>query len=273
MIFVVCFFKTFIIINGEGRHCRPFFIFTKKQMEKIWKEDFVVSWDKTNVKGRLSFNALSLFLVSTAINHAEHLDFGYSTISKENVSWVLFRLNIKINRLPILNEKINIKTWPGKITGITATREFEMYSEGTNEKLCMATSDWLIIDLDSRKPQRMDKYKDADFLTLNKNALDQKLPKVNIRCQFEDLFTVKTQYSDLDMNGHVIAHKYFSWLEDAVYKKFGDKEPNFIQLTFFNECNMDEEILIQHCPDDNLSFKGIKTKNEKSAFTAAVVLK
>ena len=240
-------------------------------MEKIWREDFVVSWDKTNVNGRLSFNAMSLFLVSTAINHAEHLDFGYSTISKENVSWVLFRLNIKINRLPLLNEKIYIKTWPGKITGITATREFEMYLEGTNEKLCMANSDWLIIDLDSRKPQRLDKYKDAEFLSLNKKALEEKPPKVNIKCNFEESFLVNTHYSDLDMNGHVIAHKYFSWLQDAVYQLHGDKEPSFIQMNYFNECNMNEEVSIKHCNDDKQSFMGLKQGNGKPAFTAAVV--
>ena len=240
-------------------------------MDKIWKEKIKVNWEETALNGRLSLNALNLFLVRSAVNHSEHLDFGYSTISKENISWVLFRMNIQINRLPLLNEEITIVTWPRSISGISASRDFEMTSDDTGETLCKASSDWLIIDLDSRKPQRMDRFTDKDYLHNNKKALSEKPPKTKNRCDFKELFTVKTHYSDLDMNGHVIAHKYFSWLQDAVYKQYGDKEPSFIQMNYFNECDMNEEISIKYCPEDKQSFMGLKLKNGKPAFTAAVV--
>ena len=234
-------------------------------------EVHAVAWDNISMNNHLYWADLNRMLQQAAVNHAEQLGFGFTDISKENISWVLFRMNIQINRLPLLNEEITIVTWPRSISGISASRDFEMTSDDTGETLCKASSDWLIIDLDSRKPQRMDRFTDKDYLHNNKKALSEKPPKTKNRCDFKELFTVKTHYSDLDMNGHVIAHKYFSWLQDAVYKQYGDKEPSFIQMNYFNECDMNEEISIKYCPEDKQSFMGLKLKNGKPAFTAAVV--
>lgn len=239
-------------------------------MKKIWKEQRLVNWEDTAMNGRLSLKALNLFLVRSAINHAEHLGFGYTELIKENISWVLFRLNIKIERMPVLNEEIVVVTWPGKLFGISASREFQIFSKQSDELLCSATSDWLIIDLETRKPQRMDRFEGAEYLNTGKKALNQKPPKFNGRCEFEELFSVKTYYSDLDMNGHVIASKYFTWLEDAVFQMHGDKKIDFLQMSYFNECHLDEDISIRFCPEDKLSFMGHKLKSDKTAFTAVV---
>ncbi len=239
-------------------------------MKKIWKEKFKVNWEETTLNGNLSLSALNLFLIRAAARHSEHLNFGYSTLSKENISWVLYRLNIKINRLPLLNENISIITWPRSVSGISASRDFEMTSDDSQEILCKATSDWLLINLDSRKPQRMKKFTDSKYLNINKKAIDEIPVEINKKCDFKNLFSVKTRYSDLDMNGHVIAHKYFSWLQDAIYLLHGDKQPSFIQMNYFNECDINEEISIKYCPDNILNFMGLKLNNGKSAFTSII---
>ena len=99
-------------------------------MEKIWKEKRKVHWEYTSPGGYLSLKALNLFLVRSAINHSEYLKFGYTNLIEENLSWVLFRLNIKIERLPVLNEEITVVTWPCDLSGISASREFQIFFFG-----------------------------------------------------------------------------------------------------------------------------------------------
>lgn len=240
-------------------------------MQKIWTENILVNWENISEKGHLSLHSLSLFLVRAAINHAEHLDFGFSTTSQERESWVLFRLNIKIKSLPKLNENIRVVTWPGKITGITASRGFEMYGSDSSEKLCVASSDWLVINLDTRKPQRLEKYFKSEFLNPDKIALDEVPAKFNYRGNFQELFKIRTFYTDLDMNGHVIAHNYFKWLQDAAAINHYNKTPSFIQMNYINECKRDEIISIKIAKEDGMSYMGFNETSNKVAFTAGVV--
>jgi len=242
-------------------------------MKKIWEEKHIVDWDQTTVNGQISLGALNLYLIGAAINHAEHLGFGYNTISKEGISWVLFRINIDIKRLPSKGEAVVVTTWPRSIRGISASRDFEMHLEESGELLCAVTSDWLIIDLKTRKPQRLDRFNSENCICPDKKAVSLKVPKVNFKSEFADLYKIKTYYSDIDMNGHVIAHKYFSWLEDAINKIHGEKELSFIQMNYFNECDKDEDIQIKYSKEDDTNIMGVKLNNDKPAFSAKVVFK
>ena len=242
-------------------------------MNKIWEERRQIKWEDTVMNSVLSLKALNLILVGSAINHAEHLGFGFSQLSKENISWVLFRLNIKIERLPVLNEKIKVITWPRDLSGISASRDFQILLEESDELLCSASSDWMIIDLKTRKPQKMDRFIGSEYLNPSKLALQDKVKKLNAKCDFKELHTVNTYYSDLDMNGHVIASKYFAWLEDAIYKVHGDKKLAFLQMNYYNECLINEEISVKFCPENDNKFMGLKLNNNKVAFTAGVEFK
>lgn len=242
-------------------------------MQGSWSEIRTVNWEETAKNGHLSFKALNLFLVNSAIKNAEQLGFGYSNLVKNNSSWVLYKLKIKIERLPILYENIKVVTWPRELAGISASREFQIFSVESNELIVSATSDWLIIDLTSRKPQRMSRFMNAEYLNPGKTVLNETFPVFNSKCQFEELFKIQTQYSDLDLNGHVIASKYFEWLENAVFQTYGEVEIDLLQMDYLHECHINEEVSIGICPDDKSSFVGIKTKNDKPAFRAFVKLK
>jgi len=241
-------------------------------MEKIWNKQLQVGWDETNLNGKLSLTGLSLILQRAAVEHAEHLGFGYSEISKDNVSWVLFRLNIELFRLPEWKEKIRIQTWPREIIGLAAFRDFILLSE-KGEVLCNASSEWLVIDLTTRRPQRMDRFKELAHLNTATKALTYKPSSLNTKCDFTPLFNVTTRHSDLDLNGHTNARKYFDWLDDAIYQVHKEKEISFLQMNYLNECHLGEEITIEFCEEDKKTFRGLKKENGKTAFIAQVQFK
>ena len=239
-----------------------------KTKEIIWKEEHTVSWDDTSMNNELKWSALNRMLQQAAVNHAEHLGFGFTDISKENVSWVLFRLNIEIIRLPQWKEEITVQTWPSFVKALSAFREFEMRTS-TGEVLCNASSEWLIIDLDSRKPRRVEEFHKFDDLMTPHITLTKPLPKYNAKGDFKDLFTNEVRFSNMDMNGHMNALHYFEWFADGFFQQFGQKrELSFLQMTYFNECLLNERVVIQQSENDPTVFRGIKDHNKKVAFLA-----
>ena len=126
-------------------------------MKTTWKQALSVHWENTDVSGKLSLSGLGQLLINTATQHAENLGFGYKELKNKNLNWVLFRMNIQINRRPVWDEPITLTTWPAGISGLAGLREFVMLDEKENT-LCVANSEWLIIDLQSRRPKRLNQF-------------------------------------------------------------------------------------------------------------------
>ena len=239
------------------------------EIKKIWTELHTVSWEETTVDNHLSITSLNRVMLQAAVDHAEHLGFGFTNTSKEDLSWVLFRINIQINRLPAWKEKYQLFTWPSRVGALTAFREFEIKDE-RGRLLVVATSEWSVINLKTRRPRRMSTLEHLyDHLT-PRIPLSKPFFKLDPKIEFEELFSVKIRYSDLDMNGHANAGKYFDWLSDAVFEQYGHNRMAFISFNYFQECLLGDVVSIQRSTDDSGYIRGFKTQTGKTAFWAKV---
>ncbi|MEJ2593896.1 MAG: thioesterase [bacterium] len=238
--------------------------------QKIWESEHIISWDDTSPAGTLNLTGLNILLQRAAVDHAEHLGFGYQVMSRQNLSWVLIRANIEIYRMPRWREAVRLVTWPREMARLSAFREYVMYGQDGQEVLCNASSEWLLIDLDTRRPQKMEAHKQYEAFATRKEALTRKMPRVTKSCNYCDLFTLKPRHSTLDMNGHANARKYIDWLDDALYEIHGQKELSFMHMSYFHECKYGEELIIQYCKDDLTVVRGWKASSGQIAFLAKV---
>ncbi len=242
---------------------------TKK---RIWTETHTVSWEDTTIDNHLSITALDRDLLQAAVNHAEHLGFGFTNTSKEDLSWVLFRINIQINRLPSWKEAYRVTTWPSRVGALTAFREFEVTTP-ENETLAVATSEWSVINLKTRRPRRMNSLSHLFNHLTEKVSLNSPFFKLDPAIEFEELFSVTVRYSDMDMNGHANAGKYFDWLSDAIYQIYGSNRVAFISFNYFRECLLGDTVSIQKSTNPAGYIRGVSVKDNKTAFWAKVEIK
>jgi len=238
--------------------------------KKTWIQYNQVSWDDTSPAGTLNLTGLNILLQRAAVEHAEHLGFGFQNTSKQNFTWVLIRLSIEINRLPKWHENIKLVTWPRSMEKLTATRDYTLFSENGNEILCNASSEWLLIDLITRRPQRMEIMSEFDKYLTHKNALKNPIPKLKKNQEFARLFSTTPGYSSLDMNGHTNARKYFDWLDDALFRVHGEQTYSLISMSYFHECKYGEKISIEAGTEDNKTIRGWKHELNELAFIAQV---
>jgi len=241
-------------------------------VQKTWKEQFSINWDDISLDGKLTLTGLNILLQRAASQHAEHLGFGFTQTSVFNASWVLFRINLELIRMPKWQEEVVVETWPRVVKGLAAFRDF-VVTTLDGEILCRATSEWFIIDLTSRRPQRIDKYVDIELYTSTRQAVSRELPTLIRDNNYETVFEVVPKYSDMDMNGHTNARKYFDWLTDAMYTDKGEQIISFVQMNYFSECILGEHLNIQKNISEKGKYRGQKTANDKTAFVALVEIK
>lgn len=237
-------------------------------MEIKWKQQLIIPWEITDISGKLSLPGLGQLLINTATYHADRLGFGYNELKDQNLNWVLFRMNIELIRRPEWHEPVTLTTWPTGISGIAGLREFVMTDEKDNI-ICNASSEWLIIDLSTRRPKRLKQYESILKYNLPEKAFTRTSPVANTKGEFSTLFTHTIRHSDMDLNGHATARRYFDWLDDGLYQVLNDYELDMIQITFFNETYLGDTIILQ-VDDTKTTLRGVRQSDNKVAFMAVV---
>lgn len=246
----------------------------QEKLVKIWRERHIVSWDAAGANGRLSLPHLTGFMQETAWHHAHQLGMGFEANQKENRAWALIRLEIWIDEMPLWEESLTLETWPAGIEGFLALRNFRFFDKD-DLVVGKASTAWLIIDAESRRPRRPDAF---DYL--REAAVPVNMPpipspqKVNIPAGNIHMSTSrKASYSDIDMHGHVNNSRYLGWLLDAFPSAWHHNNQikhlciNFMQEAFeYDVVN----VFIKEQRPGQYYIQGLREADPKALFTAVM---
>lgn len=183
-------------------------------MPETLKESYIVTSADIDFRKRLTPSNLVNIFIQIAWHHAEALNFGIDFMHKNHTVWMLSRLHIKIMQDATWNEKLEVFTWPKGINRLFYQRDFEVYNTN-QEKMAAGTSEWLIIDIQARRP----KLFQADHHIFNpeyiKHAIDSHVPVLNTPEINGEIFTRTVRYSDIDLNEHLTTTRYIDWMFDT----------------------------------------------------------
>jgi len=173
--------------------------------------------------GRVTLPTLCNYLQETASLHAEQLGFSKSNFAAQgaNTSWVLTRLRVKMDRYPSREDTVEVETYPRSGRRITANRDFILRVGG--ERIGLATSEWMIIDLATRKIVSIPPY-------VYELANDEEAPVLGVEA-FSKLrwscteaagdLSFVARRGDIDVNGHVNNVHYIEWLVETLPDEVG----------------------------------------------------
>ncbi len=183
-------------------------------MEKVFTRQYRVRYYETDFRGTLRPVTLLDYLQDAASGDSLRTGFSVMDLRKMNMTWVLSRYHVKIFKYPEVGESLNVLTWRSGINGHFAMREFEVSDDG-NTILALATSSWAIVNLETKRPARIDTVAPG-LPILERRALDvsfSTLPKIE-KWDMEQPFHVRM--ADLDLNRHVNNTVYVGWALEAV---------------------------------------------------------
>jgi len=234
--------------------------------------DFIINFHQADYHGTAKVSAICNFLQETAWRHATALGLGFDRLMEKNFVWVIVSLKLKMIKYPRWTENIKVSTWPRGASGFFALRDFLITGEN-GEKLGEATSAWMVIDMDRRRPQKLDfviekiNYPDEDELLL----IEAPLIKQPADLKVMHIHTIP--YNEIDFNGHVNNTHYIGWCQDAYPIEFHDKNQiDTILINYLAEAHYHDEISIagRNWTGRSNIIQGTRTSDDKPVFRAEI---
>jgi acyl-ACP thioesterase len=216
--------------------------------EPFFREDkYRVHSYHADANRRLSLIAMLHFLQETAGNHATANGLGFDALGAGKLFWVLSRLTLKVLAYPTWGEDILLRTWSKAPGALMGNRDFELLN-AQGEAVAVASTAWLMVDVASRRPQRLERFASTFPHVLNRHAIPEppeKLPPVTASAADE---AREIMPSDVDMNGHVNNACYVRWVLDSPLHRQDGREVKTLEVNFLHEAHAGERYAIAMQP-------------------------
>ena len=154
--------------------------------------------------------SLGKTLLNAAEQHAKARGFGMYDVNADNYTWVLSRLCVEMEEMPLVWEQVNVTTWIENIYKLFTNRNFSIKSP-SGKVYGYARSIWALIDYNTRQPQNLEELYGNNFsFFLDPEELCPIEKQGRVKPLEDENWTkdLKTEYSDIDLNGHVNSIKY-----------------------------------------------------------------
>lgn len=234
--------------------------------------DFKITSADTDMYTRIRAGAVVNLLIQSAINSSEKLGFGFKNLSEQKLFWVLSRLTVEIYSPLKWSHEAEVETWPKSVEGLLYTRDFIIRDKKQNI-IARATSGWLAIDIETKKPKIIDGIYAEMFVHLkDKHGLNQSPEKLPATSEGET-FTVQSGYFDFDLNKHVTSTRYIDWMMDTFTFDFHQMHfPKRISINFMKETLPGDSIQIVRklINDSEFLFEGKNNVNSRISFRGKI---
>ncbi len=208
---------------------------------EVWTATENVRSFQTDKSGKLHFHSIAHLLQENAWRHAEACGVGYADLKKAGKLWILSGLKIKVYNYPMWGEKIILHTWGNSIEGLFAYRDFKIFSE-TEEVLIAASTSWLIIDVNTHRPNRISRefQKIPCMGIYSGSGQPGRLTGLN-----DGLFIRSSvvQNSDIDIYQHVNNARYIEWCTNLIpYYLWEGLIIDELEINYLSESHIGNEI-------------------------------
>ena len=186
---------------------------------KIGRYEFLVEPFHCDFSNRIFMGHLGNHLLNAADFHSNERGFGMHFLNGIRKTWVLSRLAIEVNEMPVAYTRLSVETWVDSVMRFFTQRNFKISDHETGKIYGYGRSVWAMIDTETRQP--------ADILAIKEGSIAEYVDKETIcpiaassRVRMSDegqwAGKVETHYSDVDVNGHINSVKYVEHLLDLM---------------------------------------------------------
>ena len=183
-------------------------------MSGIYEKAYQLKSSDVNRWQRLRTSVLMRWLQEAAIAHTEELGMGRDKTLDRGILWIVSLQRTEILRMPVYDEKIIVRSWPGKTMHVFFPRYYELVSEDKQETLVRASALWMLLDEKTRRFVFPDTYGIViEGCMTGREAALPASPK-SLPLTEEKRFAVPFSY--VDLNGHMNNTKYCDLADDLL---------------------------------------------------------
>ncbi len=164
---------------------------------------------------QLTATALAGYLQESANGHVRALGWGLDALGRRGLTWVLGAMQVEIVAPIRERTHLTVQTWPSGRERLAVLRDYEVV-DGAGAVVACAVSQWLLLDLERRRPVRPEVVIDPALLVEARHLLPPLRDKLPPLERWTEERRLAVRYQDIDVNLHANNAAYLSWLVDAV---------------------------------------------------------
>ena len=244
-------------------------------MENTHREIFKVKFYDTDFTSQAKLYTLVNFMQETSEQHSNNIGIGYNDLINEGLFWVVSRIKVNMKKYPKNMDTVIMETWPSGIDRMFFKRNFRLLDEG-GEELGTILAYYLLVDVNSKFPQRASKLKTKVQSIENRFKIDEKLEKIIMKEKLIETMERILTYNDIDLNLHANNSRYISWVEDLFpLEQYKDQRIKELQLNYIKEVKIEDVIVLNKYIDEKAHntyyIEGLEKNNNTQFFQCKVV--
>lgn len=234
-------------------------------MLKVYETEQFIRTRDADVNGHWRPSAILETMQEAAGTHSAILGCGRDVLIRQNMVWILSRVELQMDRYPSIGETIRVATMPMPLRRFFFPRYY-IFTDEQGKEIGRGGSLWLLLDINTR---RMMPPGDVASLLPDNSDLKAPLgmpPTVELLEGEETVLPCHPVYTDLDVNGHVNNTKYADWLCNALgFDTMKAYTPKSIVLNYNAEVLPEHELSL-HLVRNEERFRLTGYHGEKAAF-------
>ena len=179
-------------------------------------------------------------MMETAGRHAEILGVGVRDLHARGLTWVLARLHVRIADVPEAGGAVHIATWPSGRHRLFAVRDFQLKNTACQE-LLRASSAWALMNLETRRPARLDPHLPIFTRHPERMVADDFAP-LPPPCAQAARVSFRAEAGDIDLNDHVNNTVYLDWALRSAPPGSRSLKPLALEAAFLGEARLGDTV-------------------------------
>jgi acyl-ACP thioesterase len=223
-------------------------MFSECDIMDIWQETFPLRFGNIDRSDRLTLASTFEFFQEVAISHAESLGVGREALARTSQGWILSRISVFLERRPQWGETVTVRSWPRGWDRLFAVRDYDI-RDASDTPVVRGRSNWLILDIEKRRPLRPQAVMESLPLNEGVDALPGGAGALDTRNNLDKSEERRARYSDIDYNGHVNNARYIQWIQDVTDPEILEKAGQMrLDINYLREIKNGETIEIWTAP-------------------------
>ena len=227
----------------------------------MYREELLLRSKDVDLHRRLRTSRLFELLQEASIRHTEHLGMGRDKTLDKGILWIVGLQRAEIARMPVYDEQLLLKSWPGKTMHLFFPRYYQIET-AAGEVLLRASALWTLVDQQTRKVVFPEKY----GVVIEGEATGEEigLPSSPRKLELTETVPFRVPYSYVDLNGHMNNTRYFDLAEDCVPASREARPLRLIQTEYSSEARLGDELQVRWGTDGKAYY--LLGESEKPVF-------